>query len=150
MSTPQFISQYQVRVESNGRLCLPTAFRSALEGAVYLCRGLFEKNLWIFPKHEYEELLDKFRRNIRAFDKKGQRFLRKFCLHTEECSVSKSGCIILPERFRTYAGIHGGDTVVLTGELNHIGLWSMQEREAFEQQVDFEEIPDEFAEWYQF
>ena len=57
-----FIGQYNHQMDDKGRLRIPPVFRRALGDNPMIFCNYFEKNIWIFPREDFNEtVLDRFK-----------------------------------------------------------------------------------------
>ncbi|HEY7779488.1 MAG TPA: division/cell wall cluster transcriptional repressor MraZ [Ktedonobacterales bacterium] len=115
-----FVGEYLHTVDNKGRLAVPARFRARIEGGAVLTRGV-ESCLYVFPLDTWErkgrELAEA------ALDPRQRRLIeRRFFGMGFEVELDAQGRIVVPARFRQYAGLEG-ETVVL-GVRDRIEIWS--------------------------
>ena len=115
-----FIGEYLHSVDSKGRLALPARFRSKIEGGAVLTRGI-EPCLYVFPMETWEQ---KGRELAEAAidPEQRRRIERRFFAMAFECELDGQGRIVIPAKFRHYAGLNGEATVL--GARDRIEVWS--------------------------
>lgn len=122
-----FVGEYLHSVDSKGRLALPARFRAKIAGGAVLTRGI-EPCLYVFSTDTWEE---KGRELAAAAINPRQRRMieRRFFGTACESELDAQGRIIVPAKFRQYAGLNGEATVV--GARDRIEIWSVQGWEAY-------------------
>ena len=112
-----FIGEYRHTLDSKSRLSVPVKLREQLGAEFVMCRG-FEKCIMIYPKDAWEEFARKFE-SLQIV--KDRRVPRYFFSSGEWANMDGQGRVIIPQRFRTFAGIQ--TNVVLIGNNTHLELW---------------------------
>jgi MraZ protein len=114
-----FVGEFLHSVDAKGRLALPARFRAKIERGAVLTRGI-ELCLQVFPMETWEE---KSRELAEAgIDPRQRRLIeRRFFAMAFECELDGQGRIVIPARFREYAGLNG-EAVVL-GARDRIEVW---------------------------
>ena len=115
-----FVGEYLHTVDNKGRLAVPARFRARIEGGAVLTRGV-EACLYVFPLDTWEA---KGRALAEAaLDPRQRRLIeRRFFGMGFEVELDAQGRIVVPARFRQYAGLEG-ESVVL-GARDRIEIWS--------------------------
>lgn len=137
---PYFLGEFECKLDAKGRLMIPSNVRKQLpeaerEGLV-INRG-FEKHLVIYPRKEWDLILDDLSK-LNQYEKKNRDFVRYFTRGATEIIPDAAGRILFPKALLDYAGI--GTDVVLSGNLNKIEVWAQNN---YDQQLDNE--PENFA-----
>ena len=137
---PHFLGEFECKLDAKGRMMIPSNLRKQLpeaerEGLV-INRG-FEKHLVIYPRKEWDLILDDLSK-LNQYEKKNRDFVRYFTRGATEIVPDAAGRILFPKTLLDYAGITAD--VVLTGNLNKIEVWSQS---AYDEQLDNE--PENFA-----
>lgn len=137
---PHFLGEYECKLDAKGRIMVPANLRKQLpeaerEGLV-INRG-FEKHLVIYPRKEWDLILDDLSK-LNHYEKKNRDFVRYFTRGATEIVPDSAGRILFPKTLLEYAGI--GTDIVLTGNLNKIEVWAQN---AYDEQLDNE--PENFA-----
>lgn len=137
---PHFLGEFECKLDAKGRMMIPSSLKKQLpeaerEGLV-INRG-FEKYLVIYPRKEWELILDDLNK-LNQYEKKNREFVRYFTRGATEIVPDATGRILLPKSLLDYAGI--GTEVVLSGNLNKIEVWA---KRAYDTQIDNE--PENFA-----
>ncbi len=121
-----FIGDYSCKVDSKGRVTLPSAFKrqmkeSAQEGFV-LKSDVFESCLILYPMKEWERQNQIIRERTNPYNKEHAKFLRMFFSGTAEVILDASGRALIPRRLLEYAGIEG--EAVMAGQYGKIEIWA--------------------------
>ncbi|MGI4022297.1 MAG: division/cell wall cluster transcriptional repressor MraZ [Janthinobacterium lividum] len=137
---PHFLGEFECKLDVKGRMMIPSNLRKQLpeaerEGLV-INRG-FEKHLVIYPRKEWDLILDDLSK-LNQYEKKNREFVRYFTRGATEITPDAAGRILFSKTLLDYAGI--GTDLVLTGNLNKIEVWA---KNAYDEQLDNE--PENFA-----
>lgn len=121
-------------------MVLPAALKRQMpdverEGLV-INRG-FEKNLVIYTRQEWRNIMEKLER-LNPFDRKNREFIRQFSRGATELSLDAAGRVLIPKALSAYAGISA--ELVLSSQINKIEIW---DKAAYEAQWDDDN--DDFA-----
>lgn len=114
-------------------MVLPAALKRQMpdverEGLV-INRG-FEKNLVIYTRQEWRNIMEKLER-LNPFDRKNREFIRQFSRGATELSLDAAGRVLIPKALSAYAGISA--ELVLSSQINKIEIW---DKAAYEAQWD--------------
>lgn len=139
------IGEFECNLDGKGRLMFPAGLRKQLgpeEHRFVINRSIFESCLILYPWEEWEDItrqLDKLNR----FDRKNDRFIRKFRNGATEVELDGSGRILIPKRLKEFAGLQ--KELVLLASSNKIELWDKGEydRVMNEDQEDFARLAEE-------
>jgi MraZ protein len=123
-----FIGDYNCKLDSKGRITLPSAFKRQMKEGVQdgfvLKRDVFEKCLILYPMKEWERQNQIIRSKTNPYNKEHASFLRMFYSGTAEVISDANSRILLPKRLLEYAGIDG--EVVLAGQFGKIEIWAAE------------------------
>ena len=135
-----FIGEFDCKLDSKGRLMLPSGLRKQLDPAAQerfvLNRG-FEKCLVLYPKNEWEGISSEVNK-LNQYVKKNREFIRYFYRGASELELDNTGRLLLPKRLLDYAGAE--KDVVLFAYSNRIEVW---DKKTYENLLTDE--PDDFA-----
>ncbi len=137
---PHFLGEFECKLDAKGRMMIPVNLKKQLpeaerEGLV-INRG-FEKHLVIYPRKEWDLILDDLGK-LNQYEKKNRDFVRYFTRGATEIIPDAAGRILFPKPLLDYTGI--GTDVVLSGNLNKIEVWAKSD---YDRQLDNE--PENFA-----
>lgn len=135
-----FLGEFECKLDAKNRMVLPAALKRQMpdverEGLV-INRG-FEKNLVIYTRQEWRNIMEKLER-LNPFDRKSREFIRQFSRGASELSLDAAGRVLIPKSLSAYAGISA--ELVLSCQINKIEVW---DRVAYEAQ--WEEDGQDFA-----
>jgi MraZ protein len=135
-----FLGEFECKLDAKNRMVLPAALKRQMpdierEGLV-INRG-FEKNLVIYTRQEWRNIMEKLER-LNPFDRKNREFIRQFSRGASELSLDAAGRVLIPKSLSAYAGISA--ELVLSCQINKIEVW---DRVAYEAQ--WEEDGQDFA-----
>jgi MraZ protein len=123
-----FIGDYKCKLDTKGRVLLPSVFRKLLngdsEGRCVLRKNLHEKCLDLFPMAEWERQIEMVRSKVNPFSKKHAGFLREFYRGTAEVQIDNSGRILIPKKFFDWAGFN--KDITLAGQDDKIEIWDTE------------------------
>jgi MraZ protein len=115
-----FLGEYLHSVDTKGRLAIPARFRSKIERGAVLTRGV-DTCLYVYPMEVWEQ---KARELDTAIIDPVQRRLieRRFFGMAYEIELDGQGRIVIPARFRQYAGLENEAMVI--GTRDRFEVWS--------------------------
>ncbi|MFO7922780.1 MAG: protein mraZ [Bacteroidales bacterium] len=129
-----FIGDYICKVDSKGRVILPSAFKRQMPAAAMdkfvIKKDIFEACLVLFPMDEWDRQNSIIRSRINPYNKEHSRFLRGFYKGTAEVVLDASNRILIPRRLLNLVGIDG--EAVLAGQDGKIEIWS---RDLYDEQA---------------
>jgi transcriptional regulator MraZ len=131
-----FLGEFQYRIDSKGRLAIPARFRSKIEGGAALSRGV-EQCLYVYQLDAWEQK----GRELAASNpdpKKRRMLMHRFFSTSAECELDAQGRVIIPAKFRQYAGLNGEAVVV--GVHDHFEIWSPVEWEHYNEEMEQEDL----------
>lgn len=118
-----FIGEFECKLDTKGRLMLPSGLRKQLDPAAQekfvLNRG-FEKCLVLYPKNEWEGISAEVNK-LNQYVKKNRDFIRYFYRGASELTVDATGRILFPKQMLGYAEVV--KEVVLFAYSNRIEVW---------------------------
>ncbi|MGO8948165.1 MAG: division/cell wall cluster transcriptional repressor MraZ [Ktedonobacterales bacterium] len=131
-----FLGEYLHSLDSKGRIAIPARFRSKIERGAVLTRGI-DACLYIYPMEIWEQKA----RELDAADiNPRQRRLieRRFFGMALEVELDSQGRIVIPARFRQYAGLGSEATVI--GTRDRFEIWSTANWQAYTDEVAAEDL----------
>ena len=130
-----FLGEYQHNIDGKGRIAIPARFRTKIAQGAALTRGV-DACLYLYPLETWEQKAAE----IDAIADPRQRRLveRRFFGMANECELDGQGRIIIPAKFRQYAGLNGEAMVI--GARDRIEIWSLQRWEAYVEQMQAEDL----------
>lgn len=139
------IGEFECKLDGKGRLMFPSGLRKQLgpeEHRFVMNRSIFEPCLILYPWEEWEDITRQLNK-LNRFDRKNDRFIRKFRNGATEVELDGSGRILIPKRLKDFAGLD--KEVVLLASANKIELWNKGKYDELmqEDQEDFAELAEE-------
>lgn len=117
-----FIGEYTISMDVKGRIAVPAKFRSHLNTAAVVTRGL-DQSLFIYPRKEWEEIAAKLA--ALPLSKAGSRaFARLMLAGAWDIELDKQGRIMIPEYLRKFANL--SKKIVAAGLYDRIEIWDEQ------------------------
>ncbi|MDY0342212.1 MAG: division/cell wall cluster transcriptional repressor MraZ [Lentimicrobium sp.] len=127
----EVIGVHDCKVDTKGRLMLPSALKSQLEQVLtegfILKRSIFQPCLELYPRQEWNESV-KGVNKLNRFVKKNNDFIRIFMAGVREVEADNTGRILIPKDLAAFAGI--GKDIVLASAINIIEIWDKEKYEA--------------------
>ncbi len=139
------IGEFECSLDGKGRLMFPAGLRKQLgpkEDRFVINRSIFETCLILYPWDEWEDITKQLNK-LNRFDRKNDRFIRKFRNGATEIELDASGRMLVPKRLKEFAGLQ--KEVVLFASSNKIELWDKgrYEKVMDEDQEDFAQLAEE-------
>ncbi len=140
------IGSYECKLDSKGRLALPSGLKKQLQSIVgegfVLKRSVFHKCLELYPKSEWNREITGVNK-LNRFVKKNNDFIRMFMAGVKMLDMDASGRLQISKDLINFSGIK--KEVVLSSSVNRIEIW---EKEAYENtvnnpDVDFAQLAEE-------
>lgn len=140
------IGSYECKVDSKGRLLLPTKLKKQLAAVVnegfVVKRSVFQPCLELYPMSEWNNEISGINK-LNRFVKKNNDFIRMFMAGVREIEVDGSSRIQIPKDLVNFSGI--SKEVVLSSSVNRIEIWDKDRYEASisDPEVDFAQLAEE-------
>lgn len=135
------IGTYECKADAKGRLMLPSAYKkqldSLLSGGFVLKRSVFQPCVELYPKSEWDKVMQKVSK-LNRFKKKNNDFIRRFTAGVKEIDIDATGRILIPKDLIAFAGIE--KELVLSSAINIIEIW---DKKKYEKAVD--DATEDFA-----
>ncbi|MFD0750674.1 division/cell wall cluster transcriptional repressor MraZ [Mucilaginibacter calamicampi] len=139
---PNFLGEFDCKLDAKGRMMIPVGLKKQLPEAVaeglVINRG-FEKHLVIYTRKEWDKTVEDLQ-ELNQYEEKSRKFRRYFMRGASEMPLDGAGRVLLPKSLMEYAGIEVNGEVVLSCQLNTIELWA---KDAYDAELDNE--PENFA-----
>ncbi len=119
--------QYRHTLDAKGRLFVPAKLRDELGAAFYVAKAP-DACLTVYPENEWQKVLA----HCNELPSSTARAMRVFFANVTKCEPDKQGRFLLPESFRTYAGI--SQDVIFLGQAGRAEIWSAERYTALEAQ----------------
>jgi MraZ protein len=124
-----FTGTFDHNLDAKNRLTIPSKFRAALAGGVYLVRGV-ERCISVYPTETYEQIAAQTLQGINPLSPKGRELRRMLYANASETELDSAGRVMLGQKFLEHAGI--GREVVVTGVGECLELWDRSAWEAYD------------------
>ncbi len=135
-----FASEYEVKIDTKGRVVLPSKVKSNLpqeSGAnIVLSRG-FEPCLVLRPQSEFFKILQKLQ-GLNQFDSANRNFQRKMLSGSTDMELDSNGRFLIPKSMMTYAKLD--KEAIIVGMGDRLEIWNPKEYDKF-----LNDDPEEFA-----
>jgi len=122
-----FSSEYECKLDTKGRLVLPSKVKAALPeedgNKIVLKRG-FEACLTVYPQSEWEKIFDKVT-SLNEFTERDRKFQRLFMRGLTEIELDKTGRFLIPKSLQKYARLDKDVLIVGLGE--RLEIWNPEE-----------------------
>ena len=124
-----FTGTFEHNLDAKNRLTIPSKFRTALSGGVYLSRGV-EKCVSLYPTETYTQMAEQALKGINPLSRDGRELRRVLYASALETELDSAGRVMLTPKFLEHAGI--GREVVITGVGECLELWDRTAWEAYD------------------
>lgn len=128
-----FSGEYNHSIDEKGRLIIPSKFRYELGEKFVLTRGL-DGCICVYPMGEWEAFETKLR-SLPLTNSNARKVIRFLIGGAENCSLDKSGRVLVPAALREYANL--SKDVVITGTLERIEIW---DKAKWEEACSFDDV----------
>ncbi len=125
-----FVGDIRGKVDSKGRVVLPSAFKRKLESNIskfIVKKDIFDNCLVLYPEDEWKRQVEIIRSKINPYNRQHNLFLRKFFKEAVEVELDALNRVLIPKALLDSAGI--AKDVVFIGEVSKIELWNPNELE---------------------
>ncbi|MGQ9846866.1 MAG: division/cell wall cluster transcriptional repressor MraZ [Bacteroidales bacterium] len=127
-----FIGDYPCKVDSKGRILLPSAFKKQMGDRIIdrfvIKKSIFEKSLLMYPYEEWERQISNLRSKINPYNREHAEFLREFFKGTAEITLDNNNRLLIPKRLLDWADIK--TDVILAGQDDKIVIWDKERYES--------------------
>ena len=128
------------KIDSKGRLKVPTEFRRILEeshGPEVFITSVVGQSATLYPLAVWEEIERKLA-EVPSSDRSKQRFLERVNYFGQQLRLDAQGRVVIPQILRERAEIVGD--VVVSGRIEHLEVWN---REQFDRKLLEEPFTEE-------
>jgi MraZ protein len=119
-----FTSEYESKIDSKGRLVLPSRIKSQLPdeaGSELVIRRGFEPCLILYPMVEFKKVFSKIS-GLSEFNEEYRKLQRNFFSGTATVELDATGRFLLPKNMMTYAQLD--KDAMLVGMGNKVEIWN--------------------------
>ncbi len=139
--SPLLLGTYNPKIDSKGRITLPSKFRSHLTGGLVFARGQ-ERCVYILPQNEFRRIAAQIQHTSLS-NKAARSYLRVFLSGAVDDVPDKQGRVIVPQILRKYAGIEKDVTVIGVGTRAEIWDTAAWEEYLASQEEDYSNMADD-------
>ena len=140
-----FLGVYECKVDSKGRLMLPSGLKKQLtpllnEGFI-LKRSVFHPCLELYPMSEWNNIIGEVNK-LNRFVKENIDFIRMFTTGLKVIQLDATGRLLIPKDLIEFTGIV--KNIVVSSAINMIELWDKEKYEKVinDPNVDFAELAE--------
>ena len=126
----RFHGTFDHTLDAKNRLTVPSRFRSALAGTVFLVKGA-EPCLSLYPAETYDAMAQAALAEMNPLSSQKRDFARLFYTNAMSMELDGAGRIMLPARFMEAAAITSRD-VVVAGAGACLELWDRSTWESYD------------------
>ena len=121
-----FTSEYESKLDSKGRLVLPSRIKAQLpiadgEGQELVIRRGFEQCLIVYPMVEFKKVFSKIS-GLNEFNEEYRKLQRNFLSGVVTVELDNNGRFLIPKNMLTYAAID--KDAILVGMGNKVEVWN--------------------------
>ena len=134
---------HEVTLDEKGRISIPAKLREGIpENVLVLSKSMFEKCIWAYTPENHEIETSKLKNIITANNsipmtpRQNDMFDHRANFFISVMEIDKSGRIMIPPKFRDYAGLVR-DCVISSNGVR-IEIWDSRRFEEYEQKVEEE------------
>lgn len=128
------IGTYECKVDTKGRLMLPTALKkqllSQLESGFVLKRGMFEKCIELYPMSEWDNKMSMVNK-LNRFVRKNVEFIRLFTAGVKIVELDATGRLLIPKDLMGFSAI--SKHIVLASAGTYVEIW---DKDAYEEKLN--------------
>ena len=146
-----FIGEHKQKMDTKGRVVVPSKFRDELGNQVVVTKGLGENCLYAFSRESWEKVVSKLE-ELPMTNMKVRNFNRFFLAGANNLEADKLGRVLVSSALREYALLD--KEVVWVGVGNRMEIWDVdkwkENSDKFsgdtEDSIDIEELSEYMAE----
>ncbi|MBP5773172.1 MAG: division/cell wall cluster transcriptional repressor MraZ [Eubacterium sp.] len=117
-----FIGEHKQKMDTKGRVVVPSKFRDELGNQVVVTKGLGEKCLYAFSRESWEKVVNKLE-ELPMTNMKVRNFNRFFLAGANNLEADKLGRVLVSSALREYALLD--KEVVWVGVGNRMEIWDV-------------------------
>jgi MraZ protein len=125
-----FHGTFDHTLDAKNRLTVPSKFRSALAGKVFLVKGA-DRCLSVYPEDTYTRMTASALEGLNPLSPQARELRRYLFANAMEAELDGAGRIMLPARFMEAAGIDSRE-VVVAGAGECLELWDRSAWETYD------------------
>ena len=136
-----FMGRYNHTIDPKGRLSIPSKYREILGDEFVVSKGM-DGCLFVYADEDWKAFEAKLA-SLPLVNEDARQFARFFLSGAQYVTVDKQGRILVPQDLREFAGLE--KDVVLAGTGGRIEIWSLEQWNAINSQVDIGKISKSMA-----
>ncbi len=113
------------RVDAKGRFMLPVALKNQLNASLsngfVIKRSILSPCLELFPRSNWDELINKITSKLNRFVKRDNDFIRAYNAGLKELEIDSTGRILIPRDLAVIAGITSD--IAVAAKMGCIEIW---------------------------
>ncbi len=133
---PRFRGFFEHTLDDRNRLSIPSHFRQILitlsNGEVVMTQG-HDHSIEVYPLNIWEEFEDRELFPLPFNKTQVRRYRRYYTFSIKEDKIDGQGRLLIPDRLLNFAGIK--KEVIITGELDHFSIWSIENFKLFQEEI---------------
>lgn len=139
-----FIGEFNHKIDSRGRVNIPSKLRENLNGNFYLTKGL-DNCLFLFPEDEWKVFEEKLK-TLPLTNRNARAFVRLFFAGACECSLDKQGRINIPNNLIDHSKIE--KEIMIIGVGQRIEIWGKEQWDSYNESdnISYDDIAEQMAE----
>jgi MraZ protein len=120
----RFIGRYEHSLDLKGRVILPAKLRSAFDTQAFLTQHLDRcLALWTPEAFDEQAVIMQAKQSIDA----ERNSVRLWAASSIEVEMDRQGRVAIPQFLRDFAGLEIERPLMITGAIDHIELWNLEE-----------------------
>lgn len=135
----RFLGNIDGKIDSKGRVFLPSVFRKVLQASGFeslvLRKDVFQPCLALYPVSVWNATMDELRSRLSRWDSRQQMIFRQFVKDAEVVELDGNGRFLIPKRYLQMAKLSQQARFIGMGD--YVEIWPDGDRQFME--------PDEFA-----
>ncbi len=125
-----FHGTFEHSLDAKNRLTVPSKYRAALSGTVFLVRGA-DPCISVYPNSVYGALAEQSLAGLNPLSSQYKRMSRLFYSKADDVELDGAGRITLAARHIEHAGLKGRD-VVIAGSGESLEIWDRATWESYD------------------
>jgi MraZ protein len=121
------LGEFDCKLDAKGRVIIPVGLKKQLPGVdvegLVINRG-FEKHLVIYPRKEWDKVIQHIATTTNSYQKKTRELLRYITRGATELTIDTGNRVLLPKPLLEYANIK--NDLVLSCQFNQIEVWAAE------------------------
>jgi MraZ protein len=124
-----FHGTFEHSLDAKNRLTVPSKFRAALAGKVFLVKGV-ERCISVYPEETYSAMTAAALAGLNPFSPEARELRRFFHANAADVELDGAGRVMLPPSHLQHAGIER--QVVILGAGDSLELWDQESWKAYD------------------